>query len=200
MFTRHLNNRCIPHDILLQFQYSFLRNHKFFIHLDKFSIKNPHTEYLSIHHKISYQCMRCKRCWHIEIGVSHVHMTTSSSSSLWNEISHIYYVYSQKKTEINCKEEERKKINNFYVRQKHACLKARWMCQKKCAFLTLYLSHHHQPLFYLLFFILMRRGWIFLFFLFSIIIYFYALEKERNFLIVVVVDEISMMLGLESKM
>lgn len=28
--------------------YRFLRNHQFFIHLDKFSIKNPHTEYLFI--------------------------------------------------------------------------------------------------------------------------------------------------------
>lgn len=95
----------------------------------------------------------------------------------WN-LSYILCV-QPKKTEINCKEEERKKINNFYVRQKHACLKARWMCQKKCAFLTLYLSHHHQPLFYLLFFILMRRGWIFLFFLFFNY-YLFLCSRERT--------------------
>lgn len=111
--------------------------------------------------------MRCKRCWHIK--------KKDNVVVKWN-LSYILCVQQKKKNKLQ-RRRRAKKINNFYVRQKHACLKARWMCQKKCAFLTLYLSlhHHHSS----------SSSWgegeFFFSFFFSIIIYFYALEKERKF-------------------
>lgn len=141
--------------------------------------------------------MRCKRCWHIEIGVSHVHMTTSSS--LWNEISHIYYVYSQKNWNKLQRRRAKKKLIIFtYVRSTHVSKPAECVRKNVPSSLSISLTttNHSSTC-------SSSSSWgegeFFFSFFFSIIIYFYALEKERNFLIVVVVDEISMMLGLESK-
>lgn len=97
-----------------------------------------------------------ERCWHTHAHIrsSHVHMTT-----LWNEIPYT------KKEKILPNKKKSEKINNFYVRQKHACLKARWMCQKKnCECLPLLRGGKGRKKFL---------------FSFSIIIYFYALSRSR---------------------
>lgn len=99
-----------------------------------------------------YELLR-KMLAYTRIRNSHVHMTT-----LWNEIPYTKKKVAKKKSE---------KINNFYVRQKHACLEARWMCQKK--FWMPSQTHTASHL----------RGKIF-FSLFSIIIYFYALSRKQS--------------------
>ena len=101
---------------------------------------------------ISYDLERNKR-QKIEVkklylkrkNFSHVHMT------LWNE-----------NPPTLRKRRERKKINNFYVWQKHACLKSILaMCQKK--FSTFFSFSSEGENFFLSYFLI-----------FSIIIYFYA--------------------------
>jgi hypothetical protein len=112
--------------------------------------------------KFHHRCMSyCERSWQ-----THAHKKQScpyDNIVKWNSI------YTKKE---NWRRRRAKKINNFYVRQKHACLKARWMCQKKCECLP----ETHTPLPLGFFF---RRGKIF-FSLFSIIIYFYALSRKQS--------------------
>lgn len=162
-----------------QTHFFFLGNHQIFIHLaiDKFSIKisNRKEKWEEKKVKFHHRCMSyCERCWHTQ--------AYKKQSCPYDNIVKWNSIYTKK---IAKKKSE--KINNFYVRQKHACLEARWMCQKK---LWMPSRTHTASL--------RLRGKIF-FSLFSIIIYFYALSRKQSKKFFLIVDEISMMLGLEER-
>lgn len=129
--------------------------------------------------------MRCKRCWHIK--------KKDNVVVKWN-LSYILCVQQKKK--INCKEEEeRKKLIIFtYVRSTHVSKPAECVRKNVPSSLSISLSttttllHPHEA----------RVNFSFLSF-FQLLFIFMLSRKNENFLIVVVVDEISMMLGLEKK-
>lgn len=129
--------------------------------------------------------MRCKRCWHIK--------KKDNVVVKWN-LSYILCVQQKKINKLQ-RRRRAKKINNFYVRQKHACLKPAECVRKNVpSSLSISLSttttllHPHEA----------RVNFSFLSF-FQLLFIFMLSRKNKNFLIVVVVDEISMMLGLEKK-